>query len=266
MKTINGLNDNGVKNASNYKSRNDISASFDYFSKNKVSTQTTTPKAENNSSIKTDKKPKGIAKALTTFATMVSATVLCIAGTENILPTTSVNAQIEETWTTESEIYYYISFSEYNGEDDVYVVLYNDFTNRSHKVEDSSCSGEFEHLQANMSYTLAVKQGSTVITSKKIKTINQIEKTEYDDYQNSSGEVVDDIIYEETTRPNEENTSDKQPEGEGTNNNYSDGDGRDEPGGSDDVVEQESNSNNAGGNGTGEEGQTNNTTGGGTNG
>ena len=82
----------------------------------------------------------------------------------------TVQGYICETKATTSEIYYMISLTEFNGEDDIYVVLYNDFVNYAQKVEDSYADGCFDGLVDNMNYTLALKQGNITITSQKIRT------------------------------------------------------------------------------------------------
>lgn len=184
----------------------------------------------NNNTEKTKKKANSLAKLLTTIATVVSAGMVGIVGL-NIInpPTATVSAEIQEVYTTDSDVYYFITLDNYNEGDDVYVILYNDFTNRTQKAESSEFDGGFEDLQTNMYYNLEVKQGDITIASKRVRTVyeRETEKPTYEDYDPQDDPTQDDG----TTRPN---TSDgagdddptqgngyqpsDNPTGEGTNN------------------------------------------------
>ena len=68
----------------------------------------------------------------------------------------------------------------------VYIVLTNDFTNRTEKVEEQWWSGTFEGLKDNMMYTISVMVGDTVIATKMIKTSAE-RQTSSDDPTNIGG-------------------------------------------------------------------------------
>ena len=195
MKLGGGFNNNAVNNSSNYKSQNDISSKSDYVGKNAPQIQARPTKDNLEAKHeKIKKQTKNVAKILTTFATMVSATALCIVGVDSLSASTiTPTTFIAEA--TETEIYYYAELESFNNEDDVYVVLYNDFTNRSVKVNDIEAYGIFDHLQTNMVYTLALKQGSTIITSKKLRTVynEELQKdyTERDDFDTGQPKTDD---------------------------------------------------------------------------
>ena len=172
-----------VNNASQLRGNNFYTSNYLGSSKNKVETQIA--KKETNTSPPPSTAPqaqkaKGFSKIITTFTAMISATVVCVVGTDAILPTTIQKAEIQHVFTTESSVEYSIYIEDYNPEDNVYVVLYNDFTNRSEKIEEEYWTGFFENLQKHMTYTLAIKKGSTVLVSMQVKTIFK-EPEPYDD-------------------------------------------------------------------------------------
>ena len=138
-----------------------------------------------------NEKPKSklaveLSKILTTLIAIVGASVAGIFGV-GFLFVPTVRAEIAEVSVGEHEIYYYVMIENFNKDDEVYVVLYNDFTNRSQKVDAVEYSdspdyednqtvefgGAFEDLQVDMTYTLAVKQGTYTITSMVLKTTSQ---------------------------------------------------------------------------------------------
>ncbi|MBQ8468200.1 MAG: hypothetical protein IJ542_00395 [Clostridia bacterium] len=189
---VSGEFNEGAKNSDNYHSKN-TGATF-FYAPNKISIQSQ-PKTENDLKHKSAKKNKAqdISKLITTFATMVSATVLGVVGVGALTKKPTITAKFQEVYAYESGVAYFLTLEGYNPGDDVYVVLHNDFTNRSQKVEEPEFQGVFENLQTNMTYTLLVKKGSTVLTSTKLRTVNQ--EDEY--YDDSGGDQS----------PNEQNQS-----------------------------------------------------------
>ena len=166
---------NSIKtnNSASYKGSNKYAANFVPAGKNVVATQNSL-KEQNQAKDKTTEtkqKSQNLAKLLTTFVGMVSAATV-IVGVDTILPTTKY-VEVQEFYASsyETDVFYYLSLGEdYDPESDVYVVLYNDFTNREEKIEEQGWEGTFENLKENMTYTIAVKQGNKVLVSQKVKT------------------------------------------------------------------------------------------------
>ena len=173
-----GYNNLNINNSSNYRGSNKYSANFITAGKNKLETQKSQKEQNEEKSKSTKQKSQGLAKMLTTFVGMVSAATV-IVGVDTILPIQSSVQIVEfEASASENDVFYYLSLENYDPEhDDVYVVLYNDFTNREEKIEESGWEGSFERLKENMYYTIAVKKGNKVLVSKQVKTY--IEKTPY---------------------------------------------------------------------------------------
>ena len=135
---------------------------------------------------KSSDKSADIAKLVTKFVAVISAAVVGTTTLSEIFvrPTTLV-ATFEDVYATQNEISYYVYIedttmkereSDYNYEweslesKDVYLVLENDFTNRSQKLIDYYVEGTFEDLQENMEYTILVKVGDYVIGSTTVRT------------------------------------------------------------------------------------------------
>ena len=181
------FNNNQATNSSCYTSRNKQSANFVGKSKNVVVTQTAVDEKNNLTRQKKKKnKSQELAKVITTFATMVSATIACVVGIETIFPTgPTITAEYFETWAGETEISYSLFVEDYDESyDNVYVVLYNDFTNRSQKLDSSEASGTFENLKKDMTYTIELKQGDNVVVSKNLRTGRN--KSDYGDIEYES--------------------------------------------------------------------------------
>lgn len=205
--TVSGLiTDSGGKDSTNFalKDHNELKSSKNTNSSN------------DNSSQKAKKKAKGLAKLLTTIATVVSAGMVGIVGLNVINPPrATVSAEIQEIYTTDRDVYYFITLENYNEGDDVYVVLYNDFTNRTQKAESSEFDGGFEDLQTNMYYNLEVRQGDITIASKKVRTVyeRQTEKPDYEDY-----DPEDDPTQGNNPRPNTSDGGDEDDPTQGGGN------------------------------------------------
>ena len=115
------------------------------------------------------KKSKTFSKILAAFATVAASTVVYISGISPAFAT-NIKAQIVDTYAYETGIFYSVSIEEFNENDEIYVVLQNDFTNRKQKIESEKMEGNFENLQTNMTYQLKVKVGNKVLASKTIRT------------------------------------------------------------------------------------------------
>ena len=166
-----------------------------YEEKNEPKTTTKVEKAKEKSEV--------LSKILTTFVAVLSATAIGVTSIEGIMPpSTTLMAYFQEVESTNSEIYYSVEImdsrlkdgKEQYGRDEqyfeidlsnLYVVLSNDFTNRTEKVEEQCWSGSFENLKENMLYTISVKVGDITIASKTVKTKNNAQ-TSSDDPSNSS--------------------------------------------------------------------------------
>lgn len=96
---------------------------FSGANKNTVQTQSH-PKTENNLKIKSKtakNKQQEISKLISTFATMVSAAIVCVVGVDAILPT-GESAQFHEVYTSERDISYYATLKGFQEDSDYYVV------------------------------------------------------------------------------------------------------------------------------------------------
>lgn len=76
-------------------------------------------------------------------------------------------AQIDSAWASETEIGYTVTVEE--GEE-LEIVVYNNFTNRTQKLEVGENIGVFENLQPRMEYTVAIKDDGEIVAKQKIKT------------------------------------------------------------------------------------------------
>ena len=160
------INNNNVDNSSNYKSRNKNTTQK--YTGNKLAENQKFLTQEETKPIK--KKPQEISKIVTAFTTIISASIIGISALD-ILPSGSTSkGQFIDIWTSTNEVSYTVELENYDETYDYYVVIYNDFTNRSEKMEDNVQEGTFEELAENMTYTLALMQGNKVIASKTVKT------------------------------------------------------------------------------------------------
>ena len=184
MKQSKAFNNNQNNNSANLKSRN-VFVGNTYESNKKQIVSQTAPKTENDAEKKPEKvkkKPAEISKLVAIIATAITGTAIVTgAGIGGLIPTSPIKANYFEVFTSEYDISYYAELDGYNlEEDEVYIMLYNDFTNRTQKFEEQMMEGTFENLQPNMTYTIAIKHGNIVIASKVVKTVIQ-EDEYYDD-------------------------------------------------------------------------------------
>jgi len=170
-------------NSSNYSSRNQYSANFVGANQNRIQTKqkvyelNTKNTSETKVKQKTTKeKIENLTNVLKIFIIMISATT--VVGSVGIfdyffVPTSSITVGRFELNVWDSGVSYFGSLENYEGQEDIYIVLRNDFTNRTAKVEEQMFEGVFEDLQTNMNYTFEIKHGDVVIVSKTVKTINK---------------------------------------------------------------------------------------------
>ena len=111
-----------------------------------------------------DVKSEKIAKVVSRLISL--AAILAIM-TALLLPVGNVSAEFVALESTDTAIYYKIAVE---GEGDISVVLYNDFTRRELVVFGSEAEGEIDELKPNMSYTIAVKSGKKTLAKQKIRT------------------------------------------------------------------------------------------------
>lgn len=168
------FNKNENKNLNNLKEINEYPKNSIGAGKNNIDNQKV-PKLENNLKTNNKKKKKleSVSKIITTFATMISAIFLVGAVGTLLPPKDNIIAEIHEVYATEHNVSFFITIEEFDNNDNVYVVLYNDFTNRKLLIQEQAFQGNFEDLQKDMTYTLAVKKGSKTITSVKVKTVGR---------------------------------------------------------------------------------------------
>ena len=172
----------------------------------KTETERLKEKQTKSQEVKT--KSAAVSRILTTFVAAVSSVVIGVTNISGILPEpTTLVAQIEYTEATNHEIYYNVIVEDsrnkrsedykdvpieetYYDEEptyyeidltDLYVVLYNDFTNRTEEIREQFWSGCFENLQKNMLYTLEVRYKNNVLASETVRTTNEPE-TEPEEY------------------------------------------------------------------------------------
>ncbi len=86
--------------------------------------------------------------------------------------TPSSGASIRE-YSIESEenaIFYWFEFENYTYGDDLSIEVYNDFVHYSQVVEEQSVSGEAFDLKAEMTYTVEVRSGNSVLLRERVIT------------------------------------------------------------------------------------------------
>lgn len=171
MKHSNEFNDIGPKNQLQAKSLDKLITKQD-FKKNDLSTLSV-EKVDNTASSRrreeVKKKSNAISSLVKTFALLVSSVII---GMESLgLSQPSITATFEYIEAYEYGVYCQISLSEY--QDDVKLILHNDFTNREQPVEmieEDENWYYFEDLKPNMHYTLSIVQGKLVLATTSVYT------------------------------------------------------------------------------------------------
>ena len=170
-----------------------------------------------NYSSKTQKKVVDTTNIIKSFLAIVSTVVIAAVGISTF--TTNVKASFDFLEVYDTAVYYSVVLTDYEGDENCYVNLYNDFTNRTFEITDNRVDGFFENLQPNMYYTLAVKVGKNVILEKTIFTkflrenyngrpkpdyqsdypdYNQTENPKYEDDADYNEEITDEDDYDKT--------------------------------------------------------------------
>ena len=224
---------------------NTFSGNPSFYGPNKIET-TNAYKTDNyeKKTTKAKKSSQSLSTMLKTFAIMVSAVLTGVAGV-SVLPSSNIVAKVYDTYRYDSSLCYIITLSEY--EDGLSVVLYNNFTNLEEKITQDRIEenyelleedqvyeegrdgeerapngyifyGEFENLQPNVTYTLAIKKGLITLTKTTIclnKMTDEYYYYEEDDYNQRPKDE-----YPTSDDPNGTyDPSNDDPTGEGQNNN-----------------------------------------------
>lgn len=83
---------------------------------------------------------------------------------------------------SDTSVFYWIEFDNYTSGDDLSVEVYNDFFRYRQEVEDHSVSGDVFDLKPNMTYTVDVRSGNSILLRKKVTTQeSQIEPEPYEE-------------------------------------------------------------------------------------
>ena len=105
-----------------------------------------------------------VVKTLTSFAAV--AAVVAVVATNN----NGIEVDFAKVDATDTTIQYDINLDGYSGQENLEVVVYNDFTNRTQAVNAANISGVVEGLKPAMEYTIAVKQGYRTLGKTTLKT------------------------------------------------------------------------------------------------
>lgn len=156
------------------------------------------------------KKSSAISKTLTYFVAAVSAVSVGVVSAVDLAPTEQ-SAQIVELEVGDTFVCYMVNLENYNEGDQIVVTISNDFTNRSQVATDSKFSGVEEKLKANVTYKIAVKNGSTTLTEQTFTTKKKEKEKSVDLEQEitkpeTQRETEQTQI--ETTKPSDEQTVD----------------------------------------------------------
>ena len=167
---------------------------FSYVGTNSVKTQSGIYKEINTG--KATAKAKTAANITKSLIVLVTATTTGVIGTGAILSGSSgVTAEIAYVSVSDTEVFYEVTLDKYQYDDNITIILYNDFTHREQQVQESKASGYFENLKSNMTYTLEVRKGLNVLAKKKVTTdkVYQIDQEEpYTEPNTSDGPMTTD--------------------------------------------------------------------------
>ena len=191
MDSLNQYNDIKSNNDSNLKKINDTGQKYSNHSMNDTAKNDSYLQPEAKPPIK--KKTQDLSKLITTFAAIVSATLIGISGIGDIfVQKATTKAIFYDVWASVNEVFCSFELENYDENEKYSVVLSNDFTNRVQIIEDNAFEGWFENLQTNMTYTITIKQGNIAIASRTIRTTERKNEsdepiTSDDETQNPSG-------------------------------------------------------------------------------
>lgn len=135
------------------------------------------PKIESKSNKKTESskqtdsnKAKSISKSISSVITGTVAVVAAVCIIEPIYSADDTTVEFAETLVTDTSVSYHIILGNWSGKE-YEVVLYNDFTSRSDTISEENYVGEQENLKPNMTYTLAVVNGTKTLGETTVKTM-----------------------------------------------------------------------------------------------
>lgn len=157
---------NGYQNNSNQ-----IAGNSEFYTPNKIELQkdyATSNLEREKTKAKVERTSKSFSDLIKAVAVVVATTTTGIVGIGSIIPDNLPKVEISEVYAFENEVSYFVSLDKY--EEGLKIVLYNDFTNREQDMDGTAMEGTFENLQVDMTYTFAIKKGTKVIKSQKIKT------------------------------------------------------------------------------------------------
>ncbi len=145
---------------------------------------------------KPPKKKKGMDRLLTGF---LAATMTVTAGAAAIVDKPKATAEILEYGADYSVAFYHVRVE---GQDELTLILYNDFTYREVALEEGENPGAFETLQPGLKYTMAVvkKQtfGQATLDEKIIYTLKAPPEEYYPDEDSSQESGSSDSLEEST--------------------------------------------------------------------
>lgn len=116
-------------------------------------------------------------KAASAISKLISSAAILAIVMALFLPSVggvSVNAEFVSLSSTDTAIFYEIYLDGVSEQSDISIVVYNDFTRRTEKIEGLTAQGEVIGLKPNMSYTIAVMSGNNTVIKKTIRTKNAV--------------------------------------------------------------------------------------------
>lgn len=118
------------------------------------------------------KKKSNAANKLRTL--LLGLTAAVVIGAAAILPRTAADAQIVQVGATDTVVSYTVDVKEASSS--LKLVLYNDFTRREAQLSAGENSGNFEGLQPDMRYILAVESdsafGGAAVETREVRTLS----------------------------------------------------------------------------------------------
>lgn len=139
-------------------------------SDNPIPKEVTEYEEEGKSKKKVKNRAKTISKHISTVLTSAVALVAVVCIIEPYYSSDSTTVDFAETIVTDTSVSYHIVLENWSGKE-YEVVLYNDFTSRTEAITEDNHIGEQDNLKPNMSYHLAVVNGTKTLAEISIKTM-----------------------------------------------------------------------------------------------
>ncbi|MBP5242424.1 MAG: hypothetical protein J6Z36_01895 [Clostridia bacterium] len=117
-------------------------------------------------------------KLLPLLSSTVAAVAFVAVVAPEIVAGTSINVEMFEVFADATSIYYELELSDFSPADDLSVVVYNDFTYREKEINDHFIYAEERDLKPNLTYTVEVRAGNSVLAYKTITTKEEAEPIE----------------------------------------------------------------------------------------